>query len=94
MPNPEATTTGIVVDSFDVAIMAFRDFSTFEEGLLHVVNQGDDADTVGAIYGQIAGAYYGADLIPLKWRIELWKASMLEEVFEKLWNLKGKRHAL
>ena len=33
-----------------------------------LVNLGDDADTVGAIYGQLAGAYYGADAIPEDWR--------------------------
>jgi ADP-ribosyl-[dinitrogen reductase] hydrolase len=32
------------------------------------VNLGDDADTTGAIYGQIAGAYYGDNAIPLPWR--------------------------
>lgn len=30
-----------------------------------LVNLGDDADTVGAIYGQLAGAYYGG--IPRHW---------------------------
>ena len=30
--------------------------SSFEEGALSAVNLGDDADTTGAIYGQIAGA--------------------------------------
>ena len=32
------------------------------------VNLGDDADTVGAIYGQLAGAYYGVDAIPEDWK--------------------------
>lgn len=34
------------------------------------VNLGDDADTVGAIYGQLAGAYYGAEAIPEDWRLK------------------------
>ena len=29
---------------------------------------GDDADTTAAVYGQIAGAYYGAEAIPAQWR--------------------------
>lgn len=33
-----------------------------------IVNLGNDADTTAAIYGQIAGAYYGADGIPEEWR--------------------------
>lgn len=32
------------------------------------VNLGDDADTVGAIYGQLAGAYYGVEAIPDGWK--------------------------
>ena len=34
---------------------------------MKAVNLGGDADTVGAIYGQLAGAYYGFDAIPSKW---------------------------
>jgi ADP-ribosyl-[dinitrogen reductase] hydrolase len=32
------------------------------------VNLGDDADTTGAIFGQLAGAYYGLAGIPQTWR--------------------------
>jgi len=32
---------------------------SFEEGALLAVNLGNDADTTGAVYGQIAGAFYG-----------------------------------
>ena len=31
------------------------------------MNLGDDADTTAAIYGQLAGAYYGIDGIPREW---------------------------
>ncbi|WP_109422624.1 ADP-ribosylglycohydrolase family protein [Aeromonas caviae] len=34
---------------------------------------GDDADTVAAIYGQLAGAYYGEEGIPASWRERLGK---------------------
>lgn len=33
--------------------------------MLFAVNLGDDADTTGAVYGQIAGAYYGVEKIPI-----------------------------
>lgn len=39
----------------------------FEEGLLKAVNLGEDADTTGAIFGQIGGAYYGEQGIPQRW---------------------------
>ncbi len=41
---------------------------TTEAGALAAVNLGDDADTTGAIYGQLAGAYYGLAGIPERWR--------------------------
>ena len=32
------------------------------------MNLGDDADTTAAVYGQLAGAYYGIDAIPAAWK--------------------------
>ena len=43
-----------------------------------VVNLGDDADTVGAIYGQLAGAYYGVDDIPKQWRETTYFVTLIE----------------
>ena len=31
------------------------------------MNLGDDGDTTGAIYGQLAGAYYGINALPQEW---------------------------
>ena len=39
----------------------------FREGCLLAANLGDDADTTAAVYGQIAGAYYGMANIPAAW---------------------------
>jgi ADP-ribosylglycohydrolase len=35
---------------------------------LRAVNLGDDADTTGAVCGQLAGAYFGESGIPQEWR--------------------------
>jgi len=64
---PEIRGTGYVVRSLEAALWAFYKSKTFEEGCLMAVNLGDDADTTGAIYGQIAGAYYGEGGIPQQW---------------------------
>ena len=61
---PEIRGTGYVVRSLEAALWAFARSSSFEEGCLLAVNLGDDADTTGAVYGQIAGAYYGESGIP------------------------------
>lgn len=65
---PEIRATGYVIDALEAALWAFHSSESFERGALLAVNLGDDADTVGAIYGQIAGAYYGEQGIPIRWR--------------------------
>lgn len=40
---------------------------SFEEALIKAVNMCGDADTIGAVTGQIAGAIYGYDEIPIRW---------------------------
>jgi len=64
---PEIRGRGHVVKSLEAALWAFYNSESFKEGCLLAVNLGEDADTTGAIYGQIAGAYYGASAIPEKW---------------------------
>lgn len=49
-----------------------------EEGILAAVNAGDDADTNGAICGNICGAYSGAEKIPEAWRTRVQKTSSLD----------------
>lgn len=65
---PEIRGTGYVVDSLEAALWAFYHGDDFREGALLAVNLGDDADTTGAVYGQLAGAYYGEEGIPAEWR--------------------------
>ena len=40
----------------------------FESCLVEVTNRGGDADTTGAIAGMLAGALYGLESIPVRWR--------------------------
>jgi ADP-ribosylglycohydrolase len=59
---------GFVVNSLEAALWAFCfDDNSFEKGALAAVNLGDDTDTTAAIYGQLAGAYYGYKKLPSKW---------------------------
>lgn len=68
---PEIRGTGYVVDALEAALWAFAWTDDFETGALAAVNLGDDADTTGAIFGQLAGAHYGVDGIPERWRAVL-----------------------
>ncbi len=65
--------TGYVVKSFEAALWAFYHFDDFKTGALAAVNLGQDADTTGAIYGQLAGAVWGESQIPIQWRQRLVK---------------------
>lgn len=76
--------TGYVIDTLEAALWAFYTTNTFEDGCIKVVNLGDDSDTVGAVYGQIAGAYYGYDSIPKKWLGKIVKLDMIVEIADKL----------
>ena len=48
------------------------------------MNLGDDADTTGAIFGQLAGAWYGAEGIPEEWRKKLSKRELIEQTADGL----------
>lgn len=66
--NYKGECSGYVLDTFKTVMHFFADGSSFEEILTGVVNQGGDADTNGALAGMMAGAMYGVDAIPAKWR--------------------------
>jgi len=84
-PLPYIRGTGYVVDSLEAALWAFYYSESFEEGALKAVNLGDDADTTGAVFGQIAGAFYGYESIPARWRAKLaWRKKILK-IADKLY---------
>lgn len=76
---PAIRGTGYVVHCLESALWAFYNSETFESGCLMAVNLGDDADTTGAVYGQIAGAFYGESGIPESWRS---KIAMRERILD------------
>ncbi|PLT31020.1 ADP-ribosylglycohydrolase family protein [Peribacillus deserti] len=87
---PEITGEGYVVRSLEAALWAFYLTSNFKEGLLRVVNLGNDSDTTGAIYGQLAGAYYGISNIPNQWREKLVRSELITRSAEGLYELQKK----
>ena len=86
---PEIAGTGFVVRSLEAALWAFHRSDSFRDGCLLAVNLGDDADTTGAIYGQLAGAVYGVRAVPETWRAELALRETIEHFSEKLFELSG-----
>jgi ADP-ribosylglycohydrolase len=82
---PEIQGSGYVVRSLEAALWAFHDADDFEEAVLRAVNLGDDADTTGAVCGQLAGAYWGESGIKEKWRNKLARMDMIEKALKGLY---------
>ena len=59
--------SGYVVDTLQTVFDGFFHTDSFEACLVRVVNRGGDADTTGALAGQLAGALYGEQGIPARW---------------------------
>lgn len=81
---PAIKGSGYVVESLEAALWAFQKSRNFREGALLAVNLGDDADTTGAVYGQIAGAYYGYSSMPENWRTIITKADFILGLSDQL----------
>lgn len=84
---PDIRGSGYVVASLEAALWAFHKTETFRDGALLAVNLGDDADTTGAVYGQLAGAYYGENGIPRDWRAVLAMRAKIEEAADRLYEM-------
>lgn len=78
--------TGYVVQSLEAALWCFVNSDGFEKGALLAANLGDDADTTAAIYGQLAGAFYGIERLPQHWLDKLAWRSHIEQKAELLAN--------
>ncbi len=85
--------SGHVVESLEAALWAFHNSGSFEEGALLAVNLGGDADTTGAVYGQLAGAFYGESSIPGSWREKLTFRAKIEGFADRLRELSAERGA-
>ncbi len=81
---PQIRGTGYVVDSLEAALWALYNSSSFEEGVLKAVNLGDDSDTTGAVFGQLAGAIYGESAIPDSWKSRLAHRTVIETCADRL----------
>jgi ADP-ribosylglycohydrolase len=85
--NPPAIRgSGYVVNTLEAALWAFYRGRDFRDGCLRVVNLGDDADTTGAVFGQLAGAYYGEHAIPQSWRAHLHQHDLIASMADALYT--------
>ena len=70
------------------ALHSFMHARSAEMAILSAVNLGGDADTVGACTGALAGAFWGLDSLPLRWRGGLERYDELVKLAERIWEMR------
>jgi ADP-ribosyl-[dinitrogen reductase] hydrolase len=95
----ELPNSGWVRHTLESAVWGLLTTGSFEEAVVQVVNLGNDADTAGAVAGALAGAAYGLDEIPARWRevlrgewplgsARIWRAADLALLADQLVDLR------
>jgi ADP-ribosylglycohydrolase len=79
IPSEQIRSSGYVIHTIEAALWSLVTEDSLTDSLLKAVNLGDDADTVGAVAGGLAGLYFGYEAVPEDWKKALKKRESLEE---------------
>lgn len=82
-----AEAKGYAPRTLEASLYAFAHTLSFAEGMELAVNLGEDADSVGAVYGQLAGAFYGKEKIPRAWLQPLYLRERIEALALGLYRM-------
>ena len=89
-PIPDAikliklSNSGFVLHTLQTALYHALTADSAEEAIVNAVNEGGDADTIGAVAGAVAGARFGASRLPERWLDTLSVAPELRELAQNL----------
>ena len=83
-PREEIRSSGYVVHTLEAAIWSVARTGNFRSAVLLAANLADDADTVAAVTGQLAGALYGLSGIPEGWLAKLAWRDCLQEAGKRI----------
>lgn len=89
-PRDAIVSTGHAPATHDAARWAVATTGSFRDAVLAAANLGDDADTVGAVAGQLAGALYGVEGLPAEWLARLAWRDKLEDLAGELFDLRSR----
>jgi ADP-ribosylglycohydrolase len=78
--------SGYVIDTLEAALWAVWNTDNFRDAVLLAANLADDADSVAAVAGQIAGGLYGASGMPAEWIEKLAWSEHIQELGQKLFE--------
>jgi ADP-ribosyl-[dinitrogen reductase] hydrolase len=87
----DLSASGYVLDTLETGLYQGLTAPDAEEAIVRAVNMGDDADTVGAVTGAVAGARFGASALPERWLEQLDEAGELRSLADELLALEPTR---
>ncbi|MGZ3807898.1 MAG: ADP-ribosylglycohydrolase family protein, partial [Bacteriovorax sp.] len=82
----EIEAKGLATTCLEAALWSFYHSDNFNDGILLSVNLGEDSDTTGAVFGQLAGAFYGVNAIRSDLLNELWDKELIEKMASDLYK--------
>ena len=74
----------VAEEALAIAIYSVLKAKSFEDAIIIAVNHDGDSDSTGAIAGNIAGAFYGYNKIPVKFKENLELKNTMKELSEDL----------
>ncbi|HKL12397.1 MAG TPA: ADP-ribosylglycohydrolase family protein [Halanaerobiales bacterium] len=77
---------GFVLNTIEASLWAFYNSKSFEEAVTIAINLGGDTDTIAAVTGQMAGAFYGSSEIPDEWINKLAKKELIMSLIRGLYQ--------
>ena len=80
----DVLSNGFVVSTLEASLWSLYNSNDYSSAVLKAINLGSDTDTVGAITGSLAGAYYGN--IPEKWTSKILNMELVNRLFDNLVN--------
>jgi ADP-ribosyl-[dinitrogen reductase] hydrolase len=83
IPEQDIYSSGYVLHTLEASLWAFLTTENFKDAVLKAVNLGDDADTIGAITGGMAGLFYGFEQIPEGWINQLARKEDIENLVQR-----------
>lgn len=86
-PRAKIRSGGFVLDTLGAAFWALQNHDGFEDVVVAAINLGDDADTVGAVAGALAGAREGIEAIPRRWLSQIHEADHIADLAADLHRL-------
>lgn len=79
--------SGYVIDTLEAALWAVWHTDNFKDAILLAANLADDADSVAASAGQLAGALYGVSGMPPEWVAQVAWSQHIQALAGKLFEL-------